>query len=504
MHASNGIEISDAFPESCRTLIDPSLLALLNDVHGTFGERRHDLLLARTSRQQLIDDGHLPEFAAASSEAWAVAGIPDYLADRRAELYTTADAAVLTAALNARPGIVVASVKNLLPVPGAALAAQRTLHDCARDNNHSSRHALLACEPRTLDQEEQAIRWQGQPAAAALVDVASYLHLNAASLTAGGRAVTLRLPEIDSADEATFWSEVLAYLQARTQLAAGSIKLTAGIDSVNGAFAIDGILHGLRDYVTAISSDYQAVLRNFIRTFQELPQFVLPDRAEVSRASHFLRYWGLNLVQCAHRREVYAIAGNSVVSASEVTGGNPGRHWQRARYERLARDGFDGCSVSRPEALELASMTFERLLPDRHQLERHRQDVHVTAADLLQVVKGRITEEGLRNNIRLALQGKIALLAASANARDPGIGMSATSTATSVALAADHLWQSVALETGVLDDGRIIDEALFSGLLEAEAAELPGPPAAQAPAAGQLLQYVLCRELTGHFLAPAA
>jgi malate synthase len=76
----------------------------------------------------------------------------------------------------------------------------------------------------------------------------------------------------------------------------------------------------------------------------------------------------------------------------------------RADKEREARAGHDGTWVAHPDLVPIAAEVFDRLMPEPNQLSILRDDVHATQADLIEVHKGKRTEEGLRENIRVGVQ----------------------------------------------------------------------------------------------------
>src|SRR3546814_10272304 len=72
----------------------------------------------------------------------------------------------------------------------------------------------------------------------------------------------------------------------------------------------------------------------------------------------------------------------------------------RADKEREVGDGHDGTWVAHPGLVPIAKAAFDDRMPNANQVARQRQDVHVTAYDLLKIPEGRITEQGLRTNLR--------------------------------------------------------------------------------------------------------
>jgi len=189
------------------------------------------------------------------------------------------------------------------------------------------------------------------------------------------------------------------------------------VDSLPAAFEVEQRLFEQRNHVTTLHCDHDGYLLSFIETFHELPEFVLPDRADMTPNTHFLRSLSQLVVSVGERRGA-AVSGDVDVSS-----------------------GMDA---------------------DR-----------IEAADLLLVPRGRITERGIRWNIRTALQ----------------------QTGTAAALARAQLWQWVRHATGVLDEGRIVTGELFTALLDKELAEMGGTDGKE-NAAQELAREVLGESLT--------
>ncbi|MEV6400964.1 malate synthase A, partial [Streptomyces sp. NPDC051907] len=79
----------------------------------------------------------------------------------------------------------------------------------------------------------------------------------------------------------------------------------------------------------------------------------------------------------------------------------------RLDKEREAEDGFDGSWVAHPALVPVCREVFDGVLGQRpHQIERTRDDVEVTAAQLLSVrhISAPPTPEGIRTNIAVALR----------------------------------------------------------------------------------------------------
>ena len=66
--------------------------------------------------------------------------------------------------------------------------------------------------------------------------------------------------------------------------------------------------------------------------------------------------------------------------------------------------GHDGTWVAHPGLVSVAKDIFDEYMKGPNQIDVKRDDVHVTAKDLLAIPKGTITAEGLRWNIDVGLQ----------------------------------------------------------------------------------------------------
>lgn len=498
------IDVDRDLDEPLEALLDDAATALLAALAERFAAPADDLLAARGARQQAVDEGRMPAFPADGDDAdWRVVEVPADLGDRRVELHVAPSATELVAAFGAGVSPISLSLASALPGRDGCLAVQKTLTEllCAArgDPGHNGARPAFVFGPRPLGRRETALRWQGAPVHAALADLALYLRHNALALASSGSGAYLALSGLDSAAEARLWADMLGFAAQFLELDAATLQVTLSIDTVHAAFAADSMLHELRRHASALTFDRHACLRGFVHTFRRHPQFILPDPAELTTATHFLRCRGLHLIRVAHARGASAIAPCVpwLPLSADAPGSADGR--VKADLERHARDGFDGSGIAHPGLLPEARDVYNRLVPAAHQQHRSRCDVRVTGADLLQVVKGKITERGMRRNLSVGLHGYVA-------ARDGRALLDLDGrreTAASIALAADQLWQWVRHETGVLDDGRIVDAALFDDVLADVCEDSELPPDDLREAVDCLRHHVLDRDSPGDFPADA-
>src|SRR5512134_1617887 len=169
---------------------------------------------------------------------------------------------------------------------------------------------------------------------------------------------------------------------------------------------MDEILYELRDFATGRNCGRCDYIFSFIKKFRNRPDFVLPERNAVTMTVPFLRAYSLLLIRTCHKRGAHAMGGMAAfipiktdAAVNEAALANV-----RKDKEREAGDGHDGTWVAHPGLVAVAKEVFDAHMPGPDQLEKIREDVHVTPRDLLAVPEGQITEEGVRNNIRVAVQ----------------------------------------------------------------------------------------------------
>ena len=141
--------------------------------------------------------------------------------------------------------------------------------------------------------------------------------------------------------------------------------------------------------------------------------------------------------------------------------------------ERESGDGFDGTWVAHPDLVPIATEVFDGVLGTRpHQKERLREEVEVSAAQLLdlRVPGGRVTEVGVRADVRVALAYLDSWLRGNGAAAIDNL----MEDAATAEIARSQLW-FWRTRGAALDDGRIVDAALYQRVRDEELARLGGP-----------------------------
>jgi malate synthase len=417
------VEILGAPIERGAEVLTPLALQLLASLHRRFNARRLELLAERTRRQGQFDEGALPGFLDSTVEVrageWRVAPVPADLADRRVEITGPVDRKMIINALNAPVRAFMADFEDsCTPTWENLIAGQVNLADAVRRTisyqdaatgkvyRLAERTATLIVRPRGWHLPEKHVRINGEVVAGALFDFALYVANNHAALAARGTGPYLYLPKLESHLEARLWNDVFLATQDALGLPRGTIKATVLIETILAAFEMDEILYELREHSAGLNCGRWDYIFSFIKKFRNRPDFLLPDRASVTMERHFLRSYVDLLIHTCHRRGAHAMGG---MAAQIPIRDDPAANEQamaRVRADKLreARAGHDGTWIAHPGLANVAREPFDAVMPGPNQLDVLRADVAVTARDLLTVPEGAVTEEGLRANIRVAVQ----------------------------------------------------------------------------------------------------
>src|SRR5213080_3560106 len=408
--------------ERSEEVLTPLALQLLASLHRRFNARRLELLNARARRQALLDDGSLPQFladtAAVRAGDWRISPIPADLADRRVEITGPVDRKMIINALNSGARVYMADFEDSkAPTWRNNLEGQLNLRDAVRGtieftSPEGKRYTLapqtatLMVRPRGWHLDEKHVTVDGHPISASLFDFGLFFFHNAKALIAKGTGPYFYLPKLESHLEARLWNDVFNFAQDALGIPRGTIRATVLIETILAAFEMDEILYELKDHSAGLNCGRWDYIFSFIKKFRHRPGFVLPNRVRVTMDRHFLKSYVDLLIHTCHRRRAHAMGG----MAAQI----PIKHdpvaneaaLEKVRQDKLreVRAGHDGTWVAHPGLVPVAAQVFDASMPGPNQLHVARDDVRVTASDLLAVPEGEITEAGLRTNVDVGIQ----------------------------------------------------------------------------------------------------
>jgi len=475
------IELQAAVREEWEEILSPAALRFVATLEREHRTRRWELLVRRAERQSDLDEGVDFDFLSSTrsirEDSWTVAPIPADLLDRRVEITGPTDRKMIINALNSGANVFMADLEDSTsPTWENIVQGQLNLRDTVTGSiEHRSddgkvyrlaeRQAVLFVRPRGWHLLEAHLQVDGEPVSASVFDFALYFFHNALPLLSKGSAPYFYLPKIESHLEARLWNDIFVRAQSLLSIPTGTIRATVLIETLPAAFEMDEILYELREHSAGLNCGRWDYIFSCIKKLRSRNHYLLPDRAALTMNVHFLKSYSELLIQTCHRRGIHAMGGMAaqipIKSDAEAN---------RIAMEKVAVDkrrevsaGHDGTWVAHPGLIPLAREIFDKAMPAPNQIDRKREDVHLTAADLLAAPEGSITEAGMRTNVRVAVLYLAAWLR--------GLGCvpiaNLMEDAATAEISRTQLWQWIRHEA-ILEDGRPITAGLYRELRRGE------------------------------------
>ncbi len=514
-----GIAVEKKAPGS-DVVLTSEALGFLEKLHRQFNARREELLRHRTERQTELDAGKLFRFLPETEDVrrgdWRVTSTPDDLQKRWVEITGPVERKMMINAFNSGANVFMADFEDALsPTWENVVQGQANLIDAVRRTltfkspegkayQLNKNIATLLVRPRGWHLSERHVTVDGAPISASLIDFGLFFFHNVRELIARKTGPYFYLPKIESHLEARLWNDVFVTAQEALRVPRGTIRATVLVETLPAAFEMDEILYELRDHSSGLNAGRWDYIFSLIKKMRARPNLSLPDRAQITMTVPFMRAYTELLVKTCHRRGAHALGGMAPFIPSRKNPEINEAALAKVREDKLreANDGFDGTWVAHPDLVPTAMEVFEKALGVKsHQKERLREEVRVTADQLLdiRVPGGKITEAGLRNNISVALQYLTAWLQGNG-----AVGIfNLMEDAATCEISRAQLWLWV--QRGArLDDGRQITRELYGKLRDEEIAKLAGPGEGRLRQAAEVIdQLVLTPEFEEFLTLPA-
>ena len=508
-------------------ILTPAALDFVAALHDRFARRRCERLAARRARRAEIAAGAMPGFLAETAAvredaSWRVAGAGPGLHDRRVEITGPTDRKMTINALNSGANVWLADHEDSLsPTWSGIIGGPVNLLDATRreidfvspegkEYRLGDETPTIVFRPRGWHLTERHLAY-AQPdgergtVSASLVDFGLYVFHNAHELVARGAGPYFYLPKLESHLEARLWDEAFSFAEAELGLEHGTIRATVLIETLPAAFEMDEILYELRDHCAGLNAGRWDYLFSIIKLFRDRGrEFVLPDRAQLTMTVPFMRAYTELLVRTCHKRGAHAIGGMSAFIPNRRDPEVTERAFAQvaADKRREAGAGFDGTWVAHPDLVPVARAEFDAVLDGRsNQLDRLRDDVEVGAAELLdfRVEEGRITNAGIRANIRIAVCYLDSWLRGQGAAAIDDL----MEDAATAEISRSQLWQWINLGL-VSEEGRPIVKERVEYFIDKYADELADEPGNRAAEAAELMkELVLGEEFPSFLTVPA-
>jgi malate synthase len=478
-----GVEILGSVPEGYDEILTPEALGFVAKLQRTFNQTRISLLQKREERQKEIDAGKMPDFLPETKHirdgVWTIAPLPPDLQDRRVEITGPAgDRKMVINAFNSGAKMFMADFEDAnSPTWSNTIEGQINLRDAIRRtiefvSPEGKRYELkeniatLIVRPRGWHLEEKHVLVDGEPVSGSLFDFGLYFYHNVNTLLENGTGPYFYLPKLESYLEARLWNDVFVLAQDELGIPQGTIKATVLIETILATFEMDEILYELREHSAGLNCGRWDYIFSYIKKFRNQPHVILPDRATVTMTVPFMSAYTQLTIKTCHRRNAPAIGGMAaqIPIKGDPVANEAAFNKVRIDKEREARNGHDGTWVAHPGLVPVAMEVFNEIMPTPNQIDKKREDVQVTAADLLAVPEGVITEEGLRINISVGIQYIEAWLGGSGAV--PIFNLMEDAATAEISRA--QVWQWIRHPKGILDDGRKVTVQLFEQLLDEE------------------------------------
>jgi malate synthase len=526
------IQVTGPLADRYDEILTDDALDFISQLHARFSGPRHTRLADRMQRRYDFGNGRdfaflEPTAAIREDTSWRVAGAGPGLEDRRVEITGPTDRKMAINALNSGANVWLADLEDATsPTWANIIEGQLSLFDALRgqlsfESPEGKLYSVtgagpddttptIVMRPRGWHLVEKHLKYTdragvGMAASASLVDFGLYFFHNAQLLIDGGRGPYFYLPKIESHLEARLWNEVFTFSEEHLGLEHGTIRATVLIETIAAAFEMDEILYELRDHCAGLNAGRWDYIFSIIKNYRGRGQwYVLPDRASITMTVPFMRAYTELLVATAHKRGAHAIGGmsafipnsrNPEVTAAALTKVS-------ADKKREAGDGFDGTWVAHPGLIATARAEFDAVLGEKpNQLERLRDDVQVTAAQLLDIrsAGGQVTDSGVRDNVAIAVRYIESWLR--------GVGAAAIDNlmedAATAEISRSQIWQWIHQDT-VTAEGTTISREFVEGLLTEVIATLPRDASDRVDDAVEVFRTVALREEFPTFLTISA
>ncbi|MGB8376195.1 MAG: malate synthase A [Salegentibacter sp.] len=410
--------VKNSYPE----ILTEEALNFITALHEKFNAERVSLLERRVNQQKVFDEGKLPEFPIETKTIresdWTAGNIPEDLQDRRVEITGPVDRKMVINALNSGARTFMADLEDsTAPTWENVIEGQQNLIDANKksislvDSNRGKSYnlnqetAVLMVRPRGLHLNERHILINGQETSGSLVDFGLYVFHNTHTLMKNNTAPYFYLPKLEHYLEARWWNEVFTFAQDYLEVPKGTFKATVLIETITASFQLDEIIYELKDHIVGLNCGRWDYIFSYIKKFRNHPNFVVPNRDQVTMTTPFMEAYSKLVIQRCHKRGIHAIGGMAAQIPIKNDEKENAAALEKVRKdkEREVKNGHDGTWVAHPALVEVAMAEFNKHMPTPNQLHVTREDINISEQDLVEIPEGTVTEAGIRKNINVGI-----------------------------------------------------------------------------------------------------
>jgi malate synthase len=509
MTSPSGVEVVGQMQDRFEEILTSDALTFLAELHRLFEPRRRELLQRRTERDAALAGGATLDFLEETKDVregdWQVADPAPGLVDRRVEITGPTDAKMTINALNSGAKVWLADQGQL----NLRDAVERRLEFSSPEGKsyrlNDGELATIVVRPRGWHMTEKHILVDGERLSGSLVDFGLYFFHCARRQLDRGAGPYFYLPKVESHLEARLWNDVFVLAQDRLGIPRGTIRATVLIETYPAAFEMEEILYELREHSSGLNAGRWDYMFSIIKKFRTRGRdFLLPDRNSVTMTAPFMRAYTELLVRTCHKRGAHAIGGMAAFIPNRRDPDITETALAKVRDDktREAGDGFDGSWVAHPDLVPICREVFDGVLGDRpNQLDKTREDVSVTAGQLLDVkdTPGQMTEAGLRNDVGVGIQYLAAWLRGSGAVAIYNL----MEDAATAEISRSQIWQWLHNDVTLADTGHKVTRDLVERMADEEIAKLGGEPGAYDEARALFMEVAVADEFVDFLTLPA-
>ncbi|MEE9408292.1 MAG: malate synthase A [Polaribacter sp.] len=419
---TKGIDFKGFKVDAYQEILTSEAKIFLLELHKNFNKRRLKLLENREIEQAYFDAGNLPFFPKETKNIresdWVCAELPEDLLDRRVEITGPVDRKMVINALNSGAKTFMADFEDSnSPKIENNLEGQINLRDAInktisfynekKDKTYALNEetATLLVRPRGLHLNEKHFVIDGEEMSGSMVDFGLYFFHNIKALQEQNSATYFYLPKLEHYLEARFWNDVFVFAQDYLSIPKKTIKATVLVETITASFQLDEIIFELKDHMAGLNCGRWDYIFSYIKKFRNHTGFMVPNRDQVTMKTPFMKAYSLLVIQKCHKRNVHAMGGMAaqIPIKNDEVANDLAFAKVFADKEQEVKNGHDGTWVAHPGLVAVAMKVFNENMTTKNQIHIARNDVKVTGADLVEMPKGTVTEEGIRKNINVGI-----------------------------------------------------------------------------------------------------
>ena len=411
-------EVKNYYPE----ILTDDAIDFITILHEQFNAQRLELLKKREAQQKIFDNGEFPHFPKETKTiregTWTAGSIPQDLKDRRVEITGPVDRKMVINALNSGAKTFMADLEDSnSPTWENSILGQQNLIDAnnktislvdtkrGKSYQLNNETAVLLVRPRGLHLNERHIIINNEETSGSLVDFGLYVFHNTRTMLENETAPYFYLPKLEHYTEARWWNDVFNFAQDHLEVPKGTFKATVLVETITASFQLDEIIFELKDHIVGLNCGRWDYIFSYIKKFRNHPDFVVPNRDQVTMTTPFMDAYSKLVIQRCHKRKILAIGGMAaqIPIKNNEKANTAALEKVRIDKEREVKNGHDGTWVAHPALVEIAMTEFNKHMPTPNQLHVTRDDIKITEANLVELPKGTVTEAGIRKNINVGV-----------------------------------------------------------------------------------------------------